>query len=142
MKHSWLQHWVVSQQIQHCFLTSPAVRVNQKSVKPHLIETTISHSAVDHCQSSVVAVQSYPSTGSQFIAIVVPRQSSEVVSDIIVCDPYLQCYVLRWHELHSTCTNSIKQIYIEISKRQGAKQQSNIEQVLQCAWLSLAIGCK
>ena len=110
MKHSCLQHRVMSQKIQHSFLTSPAVRVNLKSVKPHLIETTISQCAVDHCQSSAVPVQRYPSSWSQFIAIVVPRQSSEVVSIVIICDPHLQCYVLRWRELHSTCTDNIKQI--------------------------------
>ena len=43
-------------------------------------------SAVDHCESSVITAQSYPTTRSQLVAIVVPGQSSEVImnADIVV----------------------------------------------------------
>ena len=72
MKHCWFQHRIVSEYIQHSFLTVSTVRVNQQSIKPCLIHTTVCHSAVDHCQSSVITAQSYPTTRSQLVPIVVP----------------------------------------------------------------------
>ena len=94
IKHSWFQHRVVSQQVQHSFLTAPTVWVNQQSIKPCLIHTTVCHSAVDHCESSVITVQSYPTTRSQLVTIVVPGQSSEEVAEVDICDPHLKCDVL------------------------------------------------
>ena len=128
IENGWFQQRVVSQYIQHSFLTEPTVRVNQQSIKPCLIHTTVCHSAVDHCESSVITAQSYPTTRSQFVAIVVPGQSSEevmeteilhmvgakvrqVVLDIDIGGPHFQCYVLTWYMLHSAFTINVKQIY-------------------------------
>ena len=122
-KHSWFQHRVVSQYIQHSFLTASTVRVNQKPIKPCFIYTTVCCNAVDHCESGVITAQSYPTTRSQLVAIVVPGQGSEevmdadivtsvcrVVLDVHICDPHLQCYHLRWScMLHSACANNIQQ---------------------------------
>ena len=97
--------------------------MNQQSIKPCLIDTTVCYSAVDHCESSVITAQSYPTTRSQLVAIVVPGQSSEdvmqvdivvgvgVVLDIDICDLHFQCCVLTWYMLHSACTINVKQIY-------------------------------
>ena len=86
IENCWFQHRVVSEYIQHCFLTVSTVRVNQQSIKTCLIHTTVCHNCVDHCQSSVITAQSYPTTRCQLVTIVVPGQSSEVVTkvDIVV----------------------------------------------------------
>ena len=139
IKHSWFQHRVVSQQVQYCSLTEPTVRVNQQSIKPYHIHTTVCCSAVDYCQYSVITVQSYPTTRSQLVAIVVPGQSSEevtevdivvgvwVVLDIDIHDRHFQCYVLTWYMLHSACTINIQQICMEMdfNKRRMTLAASN-----------------
>ena len=120
IKHGWFQHRVMSQKVQHSFLTAPTVWMNQQSIKPCHIHTTVCCSAVDHCESSVITAQNYPTTRSQLVAIAVPGQGSEevtetdivvsvqVVLDIDICDPYFQCYVLTWYT--SACIN-VEKIY-------------------------------
>ena len=74
--------------------------MNQQSIKPYHIHTSVCRSAVGYCQSGVITAQSYPTTRSQLVAIVVPGQGSEEVTDAGICKPNLQCDVLSWYTLH------------------------------------------